>query len=120
MTTSSRLSREQILALPPVITLAQLAQVLDVSEPTVRAAHRRDELEAMGIRVVKLGQQYRVVTSSVWAFLGLTGPAPQSQHPPTTPVSATPSHPECASSRPCAHRLTTTSEPITEQPKETP
>ena len=51
-----------------------------MSEPTVRAAHRRDELEAMGIRVVKLGQQYRVVTSSLWAFLGLdranTAPAP--------------------------------------------
>lgn len=81
MTTSSRLSREQILALPPVITLAQLAQVLDVSEPTVRAAHRRDELEAMGIRVVKLGQQWRVVTSSVWAFLGLTDSTSNVQPP---------------------------------------
>lgn len=79
MTTLARLTREQILALPPTITLAELARALDVSEPTVRAAHRRDELEAMGIRVVKLGQQYRVVTSSVWAFLGLAdgaSPAP--------------------------------------------
>ncbi len=71
MTTSARLSRAEILALPPTITLAELARALDVSEPTVRAAHRRDELAAMGIRVVKLGQQYRVVTSTVWAFLGL-------------------------------------------------
>lgn len=42
MTTSARMTREQILALPPTITLAELARALDVSEPTVRAAHRRD------------------------------------------------------------------------------
>ncbi len=80
MTTATRMTREQIMALPPTITLAELARALDVSEPTVRAAHRRDELEAMGIKVVKLGQQYRVVTSTVWAFLGLdrasSAPAP--------------------------------------------
>ena len=65
-----------------------------MSEPTVRAAHRRDELEAMGIRVVKLGQQYRVVTSSFWAFLGLdranTAPAPR-----TGRRSARPLHTPC-------------------------
>lgn len=82
MTTSARLTREQILALPPTITLAELARALDVSEPTVRAAQRRNELEAMGIRAVKIGQQWRVVTSSVWAFLGLadgagSAPAPR-------------------------------------------
>ena len=79
MTTSRRLTREQILALEPTITLATLARVLDVSEPTIRAALRRDELEQMGIKVVKLGNQYRVITSSAWQFLGLTGgarPAP--------------------------------------------
>lgn len=71
MTTSRRLTREQILALEPTITLAQLARVLDISEPTVRRAHRDGQLEAMGIKVVKLGAQFRIVTSSVWAFLGL-------------------------------------------------
>ena len=76
MTTSARLSREQILALPPTITLAELGRVLDVSEPTIRAAHRRGEIEAMGLKVVKLGSQYRVITSSVWAFLGLDGASP--------------------------------------------
>ena len=76
MTTSARLSCEQILALPPTITLAELARVLDVSEPTIRQAHRRGELEAAGIKVNRLGAQYRVITSSVWAFLGLDGASP--------------------------------------------
>ncbi len=79
MTTAARLTREQILALEPTITLATLARALDVSEPTVRAALRRDELAQMGIKAVKLGNQYRVITSTLWAFLGLAGgasPAP--------------------------------------------
>ena len=80
MTTSARLTREQILALPPTITLAELARALDVSEPTIRAALRRGELERMGITATKLGQQYRVITATVWQFLGLdrasTAPAP--------------------------------------------
>ena len=91
MTTSGRLTREQILELEPTITLAQLARVLDVSQPTLRAAHRRDELEAMGIKVVRLGQQYRVVTSTVWAFLGLDraspAPAPGEDAGPRGPAS---------------------------------
>jgi hypothetical protein len=93
VTTSSRLTREQILALPPTITLAELARVLDVSEPTVRKARRCGELAAMGIKAVRLGQQYRVVTASVWSFLGLepgasTAPAPAEdtgQHDPAAP-----------------------------------
>lgn len=75
MTTARRLSRAEILELPPVITLAQLARVLEMSEPTIRQANRSGELERMGIRVNKLGTQYRVVTASVWAYLGLTGGA---------------------------------------------
>jgi hypothetical protein len=79
VTTSARLSCEQILALPPAITLAELGRVLDVSEPTVRASHRRGELGAMGIKVVRIGAQFRVITSTVWQFLGLeprASPAP--------------------------------------------
>ena len=71
MTASRRLTRAEILALPPAITLAELAGCFGVSEPTVRASHRRGDLERMGIRVNKLGQQHRVATATVWAYLGL-------------------------------------------------
>ena len=56
--------------------------MLDVSEPTIRAALRRDELEAMGIRVNKLGSQHRVVTSTVLAYLGLADGAGSVPSPP--------------------------------------
>lgn len=69
--TSRQMSRAEILALPPVITLAQLARALDVSEPTVRTLHHSGDLERMGIEVNKLGAQYRVITASVWDHLGL-------------------------------------------------
>ena len=81
MTTSGRLTREQILALPPVITLAQLARILDVSEPTIRRAHRDGQLEAMGIKVNKLGNQYRCTLASVLAYLGLAGGASNDSSP---------------------------------------
>jgi DNA-binding FadR family transcriptional regulator len=65
------MTRAEILDLPPVITLTDLGRVLGVSEPVIRAAHRRGDLERMGIRVTRLGQQYRVVTSSAWRYLGI-------------------------------------------------
>jgi hypothetical protein len=69
---AAQLTREQILALPPVISLAQLAQVLGLSEPVVRASLRRGELERLGIRVNKLGAQWRAITSTVWDYLGIS------------------------------------------------
>ena len=65
------LSHAEILALPPAIRLADLAAAFGVSEPVIRRQHRSGELERLGIKVVKLGAQYRVVTSTVWAFLGI-------------------------------------------------
>ena len=65
------LSRAELLALPPVIDLPTLGRALGISEPTVRERARRNELEALGIRVVRLGAQHRVVTASLWAFLGV-------------------------------------------------
>ena len=35
----------------------------------------------MGLKVNKLGSQYRIVTSSVWAYLGLTPGASTAQSP---------------------------------------
>jgi hypothetical protein len=80
------LSHAEILALPPAIRLADLAAAFGVSEPVIRRQHRSGELERLGIKVVKLGAQYRVVTSTVWAFLGI-GPDGQaggadSEEPP--------------------------------------
>jgi hypothetical protein len=71
MTATRQLTRTEILALPPVITLATLAMCLGVSEPTVRALNRSGELAALNIRVNRLGAQYRIVTATVWAYLGL-------------------------------------------------
>jgi hypothetical protein len=71
-----QMTRAEILALPPIITLSQLARVLSISEPTVRALHRSGELAALGIRVNRLGVQYRVVTATVLAYLGLVRAPP--------------------------------------------
>jgi hypothetical protein len=65
------LSRAEILAWPPTIDLVTLGKALGRSEPTIRAAARSGELEALGIKVVHLGAKYLVVTASVWAFLGI-------------------------------------------------
>ena len=72
MTSASQYTRAEILALPPSISLAELARCLGVSEPTVRASRRNGELERLEIRVNRIGAQYRVVTASVWSHLGLT------------------------------------------------
>jgi excisionase family DNA binding protein len=66
------LSRNELLALPPVITLPVLGRALGVSEPTIRERVRRGELEPLGIRAVKLGQQWRIVTEDVLHALGVT------------------------------------------------
>ncbi len=69
---AKQLTREQVMALPPVISLATLAEALGVSEPTIRQCHRRGEMERLGIRVNKIGAQHRVVTASVWVYFGLS------------------------------------------------
>ena len=69
------MSRETILALPPSIDLRTLGRVLNRSEPTIRTAARSGELEQLGIKIVKIGAKYLVITASVWAFLGLDGGA---------------------------------------------
>ena len=75
MSTTHQMTRKQIEALPPVITLATLAQALGVSEPTIRQSCRSGELERLGIRVNRIGAKHRVVTASLHAYLGLDGSA---------------------------------------------
>lgn len=65
------LSLSETLALPPTIGLPDLGRALGVSEPVIRAQHRSGELERLGIRVVPLGAQYRVITATLWSFLGI-------------------------------------------------
>ena len=69
------LSRAEILGLPPVIDLPTLGRALGISEPVIRQRARSGELDAIGIKVVRLGAQYRVVTASLLAFLGVDGAA---------------------------------------------
>lgn len=83
MTAAHQLSREEVLALPPTTSLAKLAGCLGVSEPTVRAARRSGELERLGIRVNRLGAQWRVVTATVWEHLGIS-PADRASTAPAT------------------------------------
>ena len=65
------LSRAEIMTLGPVIDLVTLGKALGLSEPTIREQARSGHLDAIGIRIVKLGAQRRVVTASLWAFLGI-------------------------------------------------
>jgi hypothetical protein len=75
VTAARQLTREQILDLPPACTLADLAGCLGVSEPVVRTMNRTGQLEGLGIRVNRIGAQWRVVTSTVCDYLGLEPPA---------------------------------------------
>jgi hypothetical protein len=68
------LSRDELLALArrhPVFNLAQTGQAFRVTEPVIREMHRRGELEQMGIRVLRLGAQYRIPASDILRVLGL-------------------------------------------------
>lgn len=88
------LTRAELLTLPPVTNLPTLGRAFGISEPVTRERHRRGEFEAMGIRILRLGAQYRVVTADVLRVLSITrdtstaGPAspeptaiPRDQHP---------------------------------------
>ena len=82
------MSRGEILALPPAIDLPTLGRALGLSEPVIREQARGRELDELGIKVVKLGAQYRVVTASLWAFLGIDPAADgdTSEAPPPRPA----------------------------------
>lgn len=79
------LTRTELLKLAetsPTTNLVMLGRALGVSEPTIRERARRGDLALIGIRCLKLGQQWRVVTEDILTFLGIsrdtetTGPAP--------------------------------------------
>lgn len=79
------LTRAEVLELAetsPTTTLPMLGRALGVSEPVIRERARRGELDKLGIRCLRLGAQWRVVTADILTFLGITrdtetaGPAP--------------------------------------------
>jgi hypothetical protein len=69
------LTREQLLSLPVTTDLVTTGKALGVSEPTVRQMYRSGQLERTGVRVFRVGQKIRVVTSSLQAALLVPGHA---------------------------------------------
>jgi hypothetical protein len=65
------LSRAELLKLPPVTNLVMLGRAFGISEPVTRERRRRGEFERMGIRILQLGAQYRVITADVLRVLGV-------------------------------------------------
>lgn len=66
------MTREQLRKLPAATDLPTLARAFGISEPVAREWHRRGEFEQMGIRILRLGSQYRVVTADILQALGVT------------------------------------------------
>jgi hypothetical protein len=66
------LTRTELLALPATTDLPTLGRAFGISEPVVRERHRLGEFDRMGIRVLRLGAKWRVVTADIWRVLGLT------------------------------------------------
>jgi hypothetical protein len=69
------LTREELLALPPVTNLPTLGRALGLSESVIRERARRGDLDELGVRVLRVGVQWRVVTADIWRLLGI-GPDP--------------------------------------------
>ena len=68
------LTRAEVIKLAetsPTTNLVMLGRALGLSEPVIRERARRGELAELGIRVLRLGAQWRVVTADIVAFLGI-------------------------------------------------
>lgn len=76
------LTRAQLLELPPVTDLPTLARAFGISEPVARDRHRRGELERLGIRVLRLGVQWRVVSADLLNVLGVRPDDHRAEHDP--------------------------------------
>ena len=86
------LTRTQLLELAetsPTTNLVMLGRALGVSEPVIRERARRGELAVLGIRVNKLGKQWRVITADILAYLGISRDTETTRTaPPGTDVGA--------------------------------
>lgn len=65
------MSRAELLSLPAATDLRTLGRAFGISEPVARERHRCGEWERIGIRVLQLGAQWRVVTADILRALGV-------------------------------------------------
>jgi hypothetical protein len=79
------LTRKELLELAetsPTTNVVMLGRALGLSEPVIRERVRRGQIADLGIRCLRLGNQWRVVTGDILVFLGIspggdgTDPAP--------------------------------------------
>lgn len=68
------LTRDELIELAkttPVVNLVTTGRAFGVSEPVIREQARNGELERMGVRVLRLGAQYRVPVTDILRVLGI-------------------------------------------------
>lgn len=65
----SALTRDELLALPPVLDVQTAAQVLGIGLSTARDLVRREQWPS---RVLRVGRQYRIPTAPLLEVLGIT------------------------------------------------
>ena len=90
------LTRAEVLELAeasPTTTLPMLGRALGVSEPVIRERARRGELDKLGIRCLRLGAQWRVITADIVTFLGITRDTETAGSAPPDPAALTPLRP---------------------------
>lgn len=85
------LTRAELLELAetsPVTNLVMAGRAFGVSEPVIRERARSGELAEMGVRVLRLGAQWRIPVADLLRVLGIDmdtpGPAPPSPGANTT------------------------------------
>lgn len=96
------LTRAELLALPPATNLPTLGRAFGISEPVARERQRRGDFAAMGIRILRLGAQYRVVTADILRVLGIDAETQTAAPEPPGPAAAE-SDPPPAKERSHAH-----------------
>jgi hypothetical protein len=77
------LSRDELLELArksPVTNLTMTGRALGVSVPVISRMARGGELEAMGVRVLKCGAQYRIPVADILTVLGIEMPVARLGH----------------------------------------
>jgi len=90
------LTRGELLELArttPVTDLVTTGRAFGVSEPVIRAQARSGELEPMGVRVLRLGAQYRVPVADILAVLGIDLETETAGSAPPDPAAITPLRP---------------------------
>ena len=67
----------------------ELAETSGLSEPVIRERVRRGEISLLGIRCLKLGKQWRVITEDILVFLGITRDTETAGSAPPDPAALT-------------------------------